>query len=202
MKTEHAAEGFGPFRRTEMRKTFKRIGLGIAAAAMTLVVAGVGYQNLNAQAQGSTAQGGGRPGGPMGRRGPGGPGGPGFALAPMMLERLNLTTDQRDRVRQIMDSHRDEQRALGDRAMKAHQALNDAIIGTFDESAIRARSADVAVIDADMAVAQARVYGEVVQILTSEQQQQLKQLQADMKARAEQMREQRQQGGGRGGPRH
>jgi Spy/CpxP family protein refolding chaperone len=116
----------------------------------------------------------------------------------MLLERLNLTTDQRDRVKQIMDSHRDEQRALGDRAMKAHQALNDAITGTFDESAIRARSADLAAVDADMAVAQARIYGEVVQILTTEQQQQLKQLQADMKARAEQMREHRQQGGGRG----
>jgi len=171
-----------------MTKTFKRIGLGIASAAMTLVVAGAGYQNLSAQAQGSGAQGGGRPGGPMGRRGPGGPGGPGFALSPMLLERLNLTTDQRDRVKQIMDSHRDEQRALGDRAMKAHQALNDAITGTFDESAIRARSADLAAVDADMAVAQARIYGEVVQILTTEQQQQLKQLQADMKARAEQMR--------------
>lgn len=185
-----------------MTKTFRRIGLGIAATAMALVVGGAGYQNLNAQGQGFGGPGGGRPGGPggpMGRRG--GPGGPDGALGPMMLERLNLTTDQRDRVRQIMDSHRDEQRALGDRAMKARQALNDAMTGTFDESAIRARSADMAAVDADMAVAQARVYGEVFQILTAEQQQQLKQLQADMKARAEQMRQQRQQGGGRGGQR-
>ena len=125
----------------------------------------------------------------------GGPGGPGGVLGPMLLERLNLTTDQRDRVRQIMDSHRDEQKAIGDRAMKAREALNDAITGPFDESSIRARSADVATVDADMAVAQARVYGEVLQILTSEQQQQLKQLQAEMKSRAETMRQQHGSGG-------
>ena len=52
-------------------------------------------------------------------------------------------------------------KALGDRAMKAHDAL-DAVAGnTFDESAIRARSADVAAVDADIAVAQGRVFSEV-----------------------------------------
>ena len=109
----------------------------------------------------------------------------------MMIERLDLTSDQRDRVRQIVDSHRDEQRALGDRAMKAHEALQEAITGTFDESAIRARSADVAAVDADMAVAQARVYNEVLQILTSEQQQKLKTLQSEMKQRRSQMQQRR-----------
>ena len=111
----------------------------------------------------------------------------------MMLERLDLTTDQRDRVRQILDSHRDEQKAIGDRAMKAHEALQDAVTSTFDESAVRARAADVAEVDADQAVAQARVYGEVFQILSADQQQKLKTMQADMKQRAEKMREQRRQ---------
>jgi Spy/CpxP family protein refolding chaperone len=110
----------------------------------------------------------------------------------MVLERLDLTSDQRDRVRQIMDSHRDDEKALGDRAMKAHEALDEAIAGTFDESAIRARAADVAVVDADMSVMQGRVYNEVVQILTADQQQKLKKLQADMKERRAKM-EQRQQ---------
>ena len=100
-----------------------------------------------------------------------------------MLERLDLTGDQRDRVRQIMDSHRDEQRALGDRAMKAHEALQDAITATFDEGAVRARAADVAVVDADMAVAQARVFGEVYQILTPEQQEKMKQRREHMEGK-------------------
>ena len=171
----------------EMTQTFRRIGLGIGATALALLMAGTSYQNLSAQAP----DGGGR-GGRPGWGGPGGPGrgGPGGPLGPMMLGRLNLTADQRDRVRQIMDSHRDEQKAIGDREMAARGALNDAITGTFDEGAIRASAANLAAVDADQAVLQARVYGEVFQILTTEQQQQLKQLQADMKARATQMRQQ------------
>lgn len=184
-----------------MTKTFKKIGLGLGAAAIAVIVAGVGYQNLSAQGRGfggpgsGVGRGGdargpggpdrpGGPGGPGGRRG--GPGGPG-GFGPMMFERLDLTSDQRDRVRQIMDSHRDEQRALGDRAMKAHDALQDAVTSTFDEGAIRARAADVAAVDADMAVAQARVFGEVYQLLTTEQQEKLKKLQAEMKQRRQEM---------------
>ena len=181
-----------------MTRTFRRIGLGIGAAAMALLVAGTGYQNLSAQAPGGGGPGSGRPG----WQGPGGPGrgGPGGILGPMLLQRLNLTTDQRDRVRQIMDSHRDEQKAIGDREMTARGALNDAITGTFDEGAIRSQAANLAAVDADQAVLQARIYGEVFQILTSEQQQQLRQLQADMKARATQMRHQH--GDRNGGQKH
>ena len=88
-----------------------------------------------------------------------------------------------------MESASEEKRALGGRAVKAHDARQDAITSTFDEGAVRARAADVAAVDADMAVAQARVFGEVYQILTPEQQEKLKKQQADMKERREKMRE-------------
>jgi Spy/CpxP family protein refolding chaperone len=119
-------------------------------------------------------------------------------LGPMMLGRLDLTSDQRDRVRQIVDSHRDDQQQIADRAMKAHDALQDAITGSFDESAIRARVNDVAAVDADQAVLQARVYHEVVQILTSEQQENLKTLQAEMKDRRAKVQQRRADGQRRG----
>jgi protein CpxP len=113
-------------------------------------------------------------------------------LGPMM-GRLNLTSDQRDRVKQIVDSHRTDQEQLGERAMKAHEALQEAITGSFDESAIRARASDVASVDADQAVLQARIYHEVVQILTPEQQEKLKTLQSDMQQRRDKVQERRQQ---------
>jgi Spy/CpxP family protein refolding chaperone len=184
-----------------MTKAYKRIGLAIGAAALAVTTAGAGYQNLSAQGRGAGAAGPrlggpGGTGGPIGRRG--GPGGPqGGMLGPMMLERLDLTSDQRDRVRQILDSHREEQQAIANRAFKAREALQEVVTGTFDESAIRARAADVAAVGADMAVAHARVYGEVLQILTSEQQQNLKKLQAQLKERQVKMREQRAQRGDR-----
>jgi Spy/CpxP family protein refolding chaperone len=107
----------------------------------------------------------------------------------MMLGRLNLTDAQHTRVREILDSHRDEQRALGDKAFGAHTALEAAINGdVFDESAVRTRAADAAAIDADMAVARARIYAEVFQILTPEQQAQAKKLQEEMRERHEQRR--------------
>jgi Spy/CpxP family protein refolding chaperone len=115
-------------------------------------------------------------------------------LGPMMLERLDLSTDQRDRVKQIVDSHRDEQQGLGDRGMAVRDALEASITGeTFDESLVRARAADVAAVDADQTVARARIYAEVFQILTGDQQTRLKGMQAEMPQRQEQMRANRQQ---------
>lgn len=107
----------------------------------------------------------------------------------MMLGRLDLSEAQHTRVREILDSHRDETRALGDKAFAAHTALEAAINGdVFDESAVRTRAAEVAAIDADMAVARARIYAEVFQILTPEQQAQAKKLQEEMRERQGQRR--------------
>ena len=185
--------------------TRTRIALGIGTAAVALVVSGVGYQNISAQGPvfgspeahfqqgvGAGPGQGGAPGGPRGRRGgPGmGPGGPGL-LGPA-LRRLELTEDQRSRVRQITESHRDEQRAIADRARKAHEALREVTESpTFDESAVRARAADVASVEADMAVARARLYNEVYQILTPEQQATLKTLQAERERRQDRLQERR-----------
>jgi Spy/CpxP family protein refolding chaperone len=62
-----------------------------------------------------------------------------------------------------------------------------------DESAIRARAADVAAVDADAAVLRARVHQEVFNLLTAEQQTKAKALQAEarrkMKDRADRVRE-------------
>jgi Spy/CpxP family protein refolding chaperone len=166
----------------------KGIVLGLGAAALTVTLAGVGFATSQGDpSQNPPAAGGpGRFGGPGGRfgRGPGGPGGPMGMLGPMMLGRLNLTSDQQDRVKQILDSHRADQQAIGKRSMTAHDALESAITSSsFDEGVIRARAADVAAVEADESVLRARVYGEVLQILTSDQQAKLKTMQADMQQR-------------------
>ena len=121
-----------------------------------------------------------------------------------LLQRLDLTSDQRDRVKQILDSHKDEQKSLGDRGRTAHDALQDAVTGSGDEGVIRAKAADVAAVEADMAVAESRVYNEVFQILTPEQQEKAKKLQADMKQRRAEMQKEFEKNGGprgRGGRR-
>jgi Spy/CpxP family protein refolding chaperone len=116
------------------------------------------------------------------------------ALGPMMLNRLDLSTDQRDRVKQIVDSHRAEQQAIRQRAMAAHDALQTAVTATvFDEGLIRAKAAEVAAVEADQIVANARIFAEAYQILTSDQQTKLKTIQTEMHQRQDQMRANRQQ---------
>jgi periplasmic protein CpxP/Spy len=177
-----------------MTGTMKRLGLGIAAA--TIAVSLAGWAQVAGQTTGTAQEPQDR--GPRGFGGPGGPGGPhgwmgrgraggpgrGGVLRQMMLQRLDLTDAQKERVKGIVDSHHEEMRAVRDRAMKAHAALEAAITGdTFDEATVRTRAAEAAIVDADAAVHRARVYNEVYQILTPDQQNKLKTIQANMQKR-------------------
>jgi protein CpxP len=102
-----------------------------------------------------------------------------MGLLPMLGRELQLTDAQRDQVKTIADSHRDEWRGLADRARTAHQALEAAVTGNaIDENLIRGKSAEVAAVEADMAVARAHAYAEVVQILTADQKAKLQTLKA------------------------
>jgi periplasmic protein CpxP/Spy len=138
----------------------------------------------------------GGPGGPEGFFGPGGPGGPGgfgrggFGGPLGLLRQLELTDEQRTQVRQLMDSHRDELRAVGEKLMAAHRAQNDAVTAAqFDEQAIRTKAADVAAIEADAAVLHAKLHSEVFALLTPEQQAKAAELKAQRETRVQQLKE-------------
>ncbi len=176
-----------------MRFLTRRLGLLTGAAVLA-----VGFGSVYISAQNNS----GGPGPSVGRGGPGrfgGPGGPGFPggpmglLGPRMMERLNLSDAQREQVKSVLDSHKDEMKALGDKGFEARKALEAAVAADqFEETTIRARSADVGTVEADMAVLRARIHAEVWQILTPDQQTQAKTLQAQMEQR-------RQRGPGPGG---
>ena len=170
-----------------MTTTVKRIALGVGASIVALgVTAGVYAhaqdQNTNQDPRPFRGRGMG-PGGPGGRGGPMGPGGP-MGMLPMFGPRLGLTDAQKDQVKTIAESHTAEWKSIFDRARTAHDALQDAVIGdAVDEGLIRQRSAEVGPVEADIAVARARAFAEVVQILTADQKAQLKTMQAEMKKR-------------------
>ena len=171
-----------------MTQSMTRIGSAIGAAVLTiglgsaaLSVAGQ-QQNQAPATQGRRGPGGGpfdsAQGRPDGFGGPGrGRGGPGGPLAGLPLRELNLTDAQREQVKQIVDSRQQEARAIGERAMAAREALHAATTSpSFDEGLIRAKAAEVAAIEADMAVSRARIFADVFQILTPEQQAKVKEL--------------------------
>jgi Spy/CpxP family protein refolding chaperone len=129
----------------------------------------------------------GRFGGPGQFGGPGALGGRGgLGMLLMLARELDLTDVQKDQIRRIGEAHRDEWRALADRARAARDALNDAIAAdTVNDALIRAKAADMAAVDADMAVTAAHVRAEAWQVLTPEQQAKAKQLQAEARNRRE-----------------
>ena len=182
--------------------TRKRLALGVATGVLVLGVGAGVYataQNTNqdprsfSRGRGPFDYAQGRPGGPGGRGGPfdsaqGRPGGP-MGMLPMLAGELNLTDAQKAQIKTIADSHRDEWKALGDRARTAHEGLQQAVTAdTVDEGLIRQRSAEVAAVEADMAVARARTHAEVFQLLTPDQKTQARTLQS---TREERMKERR-----------
>jgi periplasmic protein CpxP/Spy len=159
-----------------MAYTTKRLALATVAAALVLAA---GLAGVHAAAQNQNTN----PAPPpfMGRgMGPGGP----MGILPHLGRELGLSDSQRDQIKAIVASHRDEWKALGDRARTAHEALGAAVTGdTIDETLIRAKSADVAAVEADMAVARAHAHAEVMQILTADQKAKLKELRTQARTR-------------------
>ena len=98
----------------------------------------------------------------------------------MMLKALNLTEDQRAKVKTIMQTSRTNMKPTFD-ALRADRQKMEALTanGAFDEAQVQAVANDQAGLTAKMVVERARVKSQIAAILTDEQ-----------KAKAAQMREQ------------
>jgi periplasmic protein CpxP/Spy len=168
-----------------MTATIRRIALGGGAVLLALGVSAGLYASAQNTNQDPPPFRSGAPGGPGRWGGPGGRGAGGpMGMLPMFGREIGLTDTQRDQMKAIADSHKAEWQALGDRARTAHEALNAAVTAdTIDDGLIRQKSAEVAAVDADMAVARAHAHAEALQILTADQRAQIKQRQAEMKER-------------------
>src|SRR6266568_7314766 len=113
-----------------MTTVSKRIILAAGAGLIALgITAGVmaSAQNTNQDPGSFSQQQRGRPPGPGWPMGRGGLFGPGGTLR-MLGPRLNLTDTQREQLKSIAGEHKDEWKALGDRARSAHEALSDAVM--------------------------------------------------------------------------
>ena len=167
-----------------MTTTGRRIGF-ILGATFIVTAAGIGIRAQNTspvlQAQagpGGSGFGGRGPGGPGGRMGRGGPMGPGGAVD-LPLAQLNLTPQQRDQVKTIMDAT--SGRAEGTRRPRDDRprGARSSRIGRCDRRRRdpRARGGSRSV-ETDVAITRAHVRAEVLQVLTPEQQTLAKTLQA------------------------
>ena len=155
--------------------------------ALSAVVAAVAAGGALAYAQGPDSGG-------LRGRGPGFGPGPGGPQAGLSLRALDLTEAQQEQVRQLSQQGREQMRALMDRMRAAQDARRQAVEAIpFNESQVRAAMRDLAELQADLAVAEARLQSDIYALLTAEQQQRLQQMRADRAARAKQREAQQQQ---------
>lgn len=86
-----------------------------------------------------------------------------------MMEQL-LTEDQRDSMRQAMESQREKMRGLQEKIRDARKSLmKAALTDDFKEDAVHAKALEVAKLEADMSVLRLKALAEVQPALSKEQ---------------------------------
>lgn len=138
---------------------------------------------------------------------PDGPGkGPGFRHGfrahrlMKAFEQVGVTDQQKEQIKAIMRESRPTMQPLVQQLHTERMALRDAIqTSPVNEGAIRAASARVAQIQADLAVARAHAQDRIRAVLTPDQVAKLKQMRAEWQAKREQWIKERMNDGDRPG---
>jgi Spy/CpxP family protein refolding chaperone len=113
-----------------------------------------------------------------------GMGGPG----PMMgffAKQLNLTDDQKTQMKAIMQKEHPAVKPLMQQGHQIDQQLRQYVEGTYDAAKVQALAAQKAQIQIQLTVAETRIHNQLYQMLTADQQSQLKQMEANHEARVQ-----------------
>jgi periplasmic protein CpxP/Spy len=160
-------------------KTVAIASLSAIALAASIAVAQTVNQDPGAQ-QGQHM---GRHGGRDGHKGWGGMRDGGF------FRQLNLTDDQKAKMKQIRDSFAQSNKPLRDQLRAKRQELRQASEGgTFNEALATQKLTEIAPLEAKLMASEHDLHQQMLSVLTTEQKAQLEQSRAQFKARRGQMR--------------
>ncbi|MDX6304740.1 MAG: periplasmic protein CpxP/Spy [Blastocatellia bacterium] len=107
----------------------------------------------------------------------------------MMFRGLNLTDDQKSKIKQISESFRERTQPLHQELQTKRQALRQADAGgTFNEAAATQTLTETAGLEAKLMGERFKMRQEMLSVLTPEQKTQLEQKRADFKARGAERR--------------
>jgi Spy/CpxP family protein refolding chaperone len=96
-------------------------------------------------------------------------------------EKLNLTDDQISQIKEVLKAEKEDITGLLTRLHDARSDMRQAIHASdANESSVRAASAKVAAVEADLAVERFQLYGKIAPILTTEQRDKLQQMAAQV----------------------
>lgn len=100
-----------------------------------------------------------------------------------LSQKLNLTDDQKTQMKAIMDKEHPAMKALHAQERQVDRQLRQYVEGSFDEAKVQALAQQKAQIQVQLTVAETRIHNQMYQLLTPDQQSQLKQMQAKREAR-------------------
>jgi Spy/CpxP family protein refolding chaperone len=113
--------------------------------------------------------------------------GHGFGMEEHMLgfaaDYLNLTDAQEAQMKAIMQKEHPNLKPLHEQERAIDAQLRGYVTGTYDEAKVQALAAQKGQLQTQMTVAETRIHNELYQILTPEQQAQMKQVEANREAR-------------------
>jgi len=112
-------------------------------------------------------------------------GGGGGPMMGFFAKKLNLTDDQKAQMKAIMQKEHPAMKPLFEQQHQIDLELRQYAEGTFDAAKVQALATQKAKVQAQLTVAENRIHNELYQILTSDQQAQLRQMEADHEARME-----------------
>ncbi|HKF44524.1 MAG TPA: Spy/CpxP family protein refolding chaperone [Thermoanaerobaculia bacterium] len=115
-----------------------------------------------------------------------GKGDPAFRMFHHMAEALDLTDDQKAKIKEVLKAHAAEIEAQMRASATARRALHQATLAdSTDESAIRAAAQSLGAVQGDSALLIAKVRKEVDPILTDDQKTKLRQLRENARSRSD-----------------
>jgi Spy/CpxP family protein refolding chaperone len=115
--------------------------------------------------------------------GPGHEFGMGGHMMGFWAKSLNLTDDQKAQMKAVMQKERPAMKPLFEQSRQIEQQLRQYAEGTYDEAKVRTLAAQKAQVEVNLTVAETRIHNQLFQLLTADQQSQLKQIEADHEAR-------------------
>jgi Spy/CpxP family protein refolding chaperone len=107
-------------------------------------------------------------------------------------KQLNLTDDQKAQMKAVMQKEHPAMKPLFQQQHQIDVQLRQYVEGTYNEAKVQALATQKAQIQAQFTVAETRIHNELYQLLTPDQQTQMKQLQATHEARMQLRMQERQ----------
>jgi Spy/CpxP family protein refolding chaperone len=96
---------------------------------------------------------------------------------------LSLTDDQKSQMKTVMHTAHPAMKPLFEQQHQIDQQLLQYVTGNYNDAKVRALAAQKAQIEVELTVAQTKLHNQLYQLLTADQQSQLKQMETEHEAR-------------------